>query len=61
MVRVCNGRDGTLTVFVDPKTGERLEHERVGEIPKACDCGLVFDDAKRSTIWPHVVITRGAS
>lgn len=31
---------------VDLNTGDKLTD-------KPCDCGITFDDARRSTIWPH--------
>jgi hypothetical protein len=61
MVRHCSGLDNTLTMLVDPLTGRRLESPTIGEVPRACNCGLRFDDEKRSTIWPHLIITRGVA
>jgi hypothetical protein len=48
-------------MFVDPVTGRRLLRETLGEVAKPCDCGTTFDDALRSTIWPHLRVTRGVA
>lgn len=55
MLRRCDGTDPNLTQHVTPD-GERI---KVAPYPapigtkKSCDCGKVFDDAGRMTIWPH--------
>jgi hypothetical protein len=64
MKRHCDGQDQNLIMYVDPETGERdgdvTEHPRVAKnivpIQKPCDCGRVFDDVYRSTVYPHGLI-----
>jgi hypothetical protein len=54
-IRSCNGQDENLIKYVhltDDKTGKTIERA----IP--CDCGLVFDDARRVVIHPHDWIDR---
>lgn len=60
MRRHCDGQDPNLVMCVNAKTGERYE---IGDLPvtieiveKSCDCGLVFDDVRRSTVYPHTAI-----
>lgn len=56
MKRRCTGEDPNLEMRIDPETGERVTG-RVGDgrtvEKRPCDCGLVFDDVRRSTIYPH--------
>jgi hypothetical protein len=49
MRRRCDGADPNLTRDV------RFWERPAGPWPDAvpCDCGLVFDDVQRSTVWPH--------
>ncbi len=55
MTRTCDGTDPNLLMWIDPKTGLRLESGAplLRHHSKPCDCGLVFDDVRRSTIYPH--------
>lgn len=54
MTRCCNGQDENLIMHVDAKTGERIEGIRkLDEIEKPCNCGLMFNDERRSTVFPH--------
>lgn len=52
MTRTCNGSDINLLMIIDATTRERMRTGLVG-VATPCDCGLQFDDAKRSVIWPH--------
>ena len=65
MRRHCNGQDPNLVVYVDARTGIRLaatdmpvafDITKVIETVKPCDCGRVFDDVYRSTVYPHELI-----
>ena len=64
MRRHCNGQDPNLVKYVDARTGASLGADaplgldltKVIEVAKACDCGRVFDDVHRSTIYPHELI-----
>lgn len=54
MTRHCNGKDPNLVRFVDEPI--RVHHvlaARKVDDGRPCDCGLVFDDVLRSTIYPH--------
>lgn len=59
MTRRCDGTDVNLVMFIDPATGARVDlthrdpDSGLPRTDKACDCGLVFDDVTRSTIYPH--------
>jgi hypothetical protein len=52
MRRHCDGTDPNLKQYLRPD-GEPAEHPVDRETVKACDCGMVFDDVKFMTIWPH--------
>jgi hypothetical protein len=47
MRRHCDGTDPNLLRPDDSNP--------VGYRP--CDCGLIFDDVYRSTVWPHYAIS----
>lgn len=58
MRRHCNGTDLHLWMFVD-SVGNKVDEtkrDQSHEEPIPCNCGLVFDDAQRSTIYPHLKI-----
>lgn len=47
MIRMCDGKDPNLL-----KPDEHDDTQPwAGYVP--CDCGLVFDDEDRMTIYPH--------
>lgn len=53
MIRTCDGKDPFLlrevVVTTSPSGKEEVDWAR-------CDCGTVFDDAQRTTIYPHQYI-----
>lgn len=51
MIRHCDGNDPNLLMIVDAVG----RHQRAGleGKKKPCDCGLTFDDERRSVVWPH--------
>lgn len=51
MIRHCDGNDPNLLMVVDG-VGRRLRAGVDGD-KKPCDCGLMFDDERRSVVWPH--------
>lgn len=58
MRRHCDGKDPNLVMYVDQETNVRCgdnvnEPQAVSAIQKPCDCGRVFDDVRRSTVYPH--------
>lgn len=58
MRRHCDGKDPNLVMYVDPETGKRCgdtadEPQALKQDQQPCDCGRVFDDVRRSTIYPH--------
>lgn len=57
MRRVCNGLDVNLLMFVDVD-GKRIDkvYRHETGTSKPCDCGRVFDDERRSTVFPHMPI-----
>lgn len=54
MTRHCNGKDPNLVRFDDePIRVYHVLSARKVDDGRPCDCGLVFDDVRRSTIYPH--------
>ena len=64
MIRRCDGTDPNLIRYpetpappppvVDDEVAPRLRRRLADGVP--CDCGLVFDDVRRSTIFPHELV-----
>lgn len=53
MRRHCDGNDPNLVMRVDPTSGDRLDDIKRTHLDKPCDCGRIFDDVRRSTVYPH--------
>lgn len=54
MTRHCNGQDPNLIRFgEEPVKVHHVLMPRKIDAGRPCDCGLVFDDVRRSTIYPH--------
>lgn len=55
MIRRCDGTDPNLTRPLRP--GENYDAGRC-PWPNAapCDCGKVFDDVERLTVYPHPLV-----
>lgn len=61
MLRRCNGKDPNLLVLIERTCtcdvcircgcNDYTRHHRTEYKP--CNCGLVFDDVHRLTIYPH--------
>lgn len=61
MRRRCDGTDPNLVRYVAAKgaivdDGEPPRRRSLEVDGKPCDCGLVFDDVYRSTIFPHELV-----
>lgn len=63
MTRYCDGSDEFLVMHVIKKPDARgvvrevkVPKPDVGSEEKPCTCGTLFDDAKRSVIWPHPMV-----
>lgn len=52
MLRECTGEDPNLLMILDVD-GQRVERSTPATTTAPCDCGKVFDDARRQVIWPH--------
>jgi hypothetical protein len=52
VIRRCDGTDPNLTR--DVREGEQQRGPWPGTVP--CDCGRVFDDVDRLTIYPHSLV-----
>lgn len=52
MLRQCLGEDPNLLMILGTD-GQRVERSTSATKTAPCDCGLLFDDARRQVIWPH--------
>jgi hypothetical protein len=53
VTRHCDGNDENLVAYFNNTTGARLKERQPDSTLRPCDCGRVFDDVRRTVVYPH--------